>query len=478
MAIDESRKLMENNGTLEADITQGGCMKIEELNRYFEGNQERITKEWIELLSIPSISADPAYDHECKKCAGWVSDHLKRIGFNVDLIQTETKPIVLAERPGVKGKPTVLFYGHYDVQPVDPLELWKSEPFKPEIRDGRMYARGAEDNKGQFFYFLKAVEALIESGTELPNLKLVIEGEEESGGEAIAAALPSLSERIKADYLLVTDVGMLARGLPTVTIGLRGIAALEFKISGAHHDLHSGTFGGGVLNPAIVTARLVASLHDDNGKVAVPGFYDGVVEVTEAERKHLDPPPFDLSILENQIGAKLNGGERGITPLERMALRPTLEVNGMGSGYQGPGGKTIIPSSATVKLTMRLVEKQEPKKVVEAVVAHLRSRIPDGMKFEIVESAAPGGAMRGGVSSPGIVKAVEAIKKCFGRDPVLHWLGGSIPIIPDMAKASGADAVMVGFGLEEDRIHAPNESFGLDQFKDGFLFCGEFLSSL
>jgi acetylornithine deacetylase/succinyl-diaminopimelate desuccinylase-like protein len=448
------------------------------VHEYYRNNIERFVSEWKELLAFRSISADPSYHQECVECAAWLKQHLERIGFSAEVWESATKPVLFAERAGDPAKPAVLFYGHYDVQPVDPLELWTSEPFEGVIRDGRMYARGAEDNKGQLFFFCKALEALIASGTTLPTIKLLIEGEEESGSEALQENLAQWSERIAADVLMVCDTGMRTPGVPCVTMGLRGIAHCEVRVTGPLMDVHSGLFGGVVANPLHALSAILASLHRTDGSVAVPGFYDGVGEPTEQHKKLLQASPINVSEFEEFLGVPLAGGESRFSVEERRGLRPTLEINGIGGGYQGAGGKTIIPSSAFAKLSMRLVPGQNPERTLGAVVRYLEGCTIPGVKVTIGEAHVGGPALALSVDAPVLKKVAQAVKSEFGVEPMYEWEGASIPVIPLLARHSGAAPVLVGFGMAEDNIHSPNESFSLRQFEEGYRYVCAFLSTL
>lgn len=451
---------------------------MDRFSRYFSTNQERFINEWREFLSFKSISTDPAFHEDCVACSDWVRRHLEGLGFSTRYLPSESKPVVLGERQGSAEKARVLFYGHYDVQPVDPLELWVSDPFKPELRDGRMYARGAQDNKGQVFSFLKALEALIALGVELPNIKVLIEGEEESGSEALHAGLPGWGDDVQSDILMVADTGMVASGVPTITMGLRGIAHCEVSARGPKVDIHSGIYGGMVRNPLQALSTIVASLYNDDGSVAVPGFYEGAQEPTARERDLANSAPIHVSDIEGLLGVPLAGGEKRFTPMERRGLRPTLEINGLGGGYQGKGGKTVIPSSAMAKLSMRLVAGQDPHRILSSVVDFLKSAAPPGITVEVSDALVGGPALLLPVDSDVVKIAQKAIQRAFDRDPVYVWEGASVPIVSLLAKASGAAPILVGFGMQEDNIHSPNESFSLKQFEEGFMYSTAFFSVL
>ena len=449
-----------------------------DVHKYFEANAERFVAEWRKFLAFRSISADPAYHHECVACAEWVREHIGGLGFQAEVWKSLTKPLVYAERKGNPQKQVVLFYGHYDVQPVDPLELWVSDPFEATLRDGRMYARGAQDNKGQVFFFLKAIEALIAQGVDLPTIKILIEGEEECGSEAMQTGLDGWREKLRADILMVADTGMLVPGVPTVTMGLRGIVECEVRVYGPRMDIHSGVYGGVVLNPIQALTTMLASLHSADGSVAVPGFYDGVHEPTADERAMVANSPIDLKQAEEFLGVPLAGGEKRFSALERRGLRPTLEINGVGGGYQGAGGKTVIPSFAMAKLSMRLVSGQHPQKTLSTVVKYLEQSAPEGVRVEVGDFRVGGAAFRLPSGSKVLQIAKRAIQDEFNVEPHFLWEGASVPIIPALAEASGAEPLLVGFGMEEDKIHSPNESFSLRQFEEGYRYVTAFLKAV
>lgn len=445
---------------------------------YFAEHADRFISEWSELLRLKSVSSDPRHHDDCLACARWVFQRLEEMGFKSQLWETATKPLVFGVLEGDPQKPTVLFYGHYDVQPPEPLELWESGPFVPTIRNGRMYARGAEDNKGQLFSFLKGVEALVASGVARPTIKVIIEGEEEVGSQAISAGLSKWGGDLRADILAVADTQMINSELPTITMGLRGIAACGIEVRGPAYDIHSGLYGGLVLNPLQVLAKILAALHNEDGSVTVPGFYDGIEPPSAEDRTLANQAPIDFQDSAKQLGVALCGGERGFTPAERKGFRPTLEINGVGGGHQGAGGKTIIPSSGFAKISMRLVAGQDPERILESLRAYVASLAPDGVAVKIVDARASGGAFQSSSSSPIIAKAREAVQRAFGKEPAMLWEGASVPIIPALAKAAGAEPLLIGFGLDEDLIHSPNESFSLKQFEDGYLYTASLLSVL
>lgn len=451
---------------------------IKELNLKFQSCQSRYIGQWVELLRIKSISTDVAFESECLIAANWLVEHLGKLGLSAKLLETGSKPVVYAERKVDASRPTVLFYGHYDVQPVDPLELWSNPPFSPELRDGRLFARGAQDNKGQLFYVVKAIEALIEVGALNCNLKILIEGEEECGSGGLARALSSWKEQLKADILMVCDTGSLAPGLPAITMGLRGIASLSAVLEGPNKDLHSGVHGGVVRNPALEIARLAASLHNSDGSIAVAGYYDGVKEPAAEDRQLANQVPLLMEQYQQLVGVAPDGGEQQYTAWERRGFRPTIEVNGIHSGYGGAGGKTIIPSKAELKLSLRLVAGQNPARCLELVQNHLRQNCPQSLKLSFTDIEQGGQAVIVSSKSQVIQQAAAVLQQVCGTAPIYLWEGASIPIVTDLASISGATPLLVGFGLEEDNIHAPNESFAIEQFRLGFLYAGAFLGSV
>jgi len=401
------------------------------------------------------------------------------MGLESRIQDTPGKPLVIAERPGKSGSPTALVYGNYDVQPPDPLEDWVSPPFEPQVRNGRLYARGAEDNKGQFFYVLKAIETLVQTDSLGCGIKVVLEGEEESeGSTALTAYAQEHPEEFAADILIVTDVNRVPSGEPTIIMGLRGIVAVEVELTGASYDLHSGLHGGIAPNPATAMARLISSFHNEDGSIAIEGFEKNIRPVSKKEKELAATAPFDAGQYEKQTGVPPVAGERGLPPFERVGFRPTLEINGLHSGYGGPGGKTIIPSTAVAKITSRLVADQAPAEAVRLIREHLARHAPEGLKMKIRGEEHGGPPMRVDPDSKSLRLAETALTKVTGRKPVFYYEGASIPVIPSLSKAAGAEPVLVGFGTEEGRAHAPNESLSLDDFKLGFLYACELLAAL
>ena len=449
-------------------------MKLSLYNQIFAENKDKWIEEWKEFLRFESVSTDSSYHPKCIMCAEWVKDKLQSFGFESSLYETPTKPLVLAQRKGNPNQPTFLIYGHYDVQPADPLELWKTPPFEPTIRDGKMFARGAQDNKGQIFFLMKAAETIIKTmKDDAPTIKFLIEGEEECSSIGLAAVLPDLKEKISADVLLVSDTGTIDPNYGCITVGLRGIAHMEVVLKGPNKDLHSGIHGGVVKNPITELSRIIATLHDSKGKVSVAGYYDGIRTATEKEKKLANELPLTEAWYQAQVGIAPTGGEAGLSAVERRGFRPTLEINGIYGGYMGEGMKTVIPSFAGVKLSMRLVEGQVPDSILDSVEKHIRDVAPKEMKIEIIHKGFGGPALWVSPDDKYSKHAGSVLKTVMQKDPLFMWEGASIPIIPSLAKASGASPLLMGFGLEEDNIHAPNESFRLQQWERGFLSaCG------
>lgn len=448
------------------------------LKAVFEKNRDRYVNEWKQLLRFPSIGTNPDHEKDCLDCADWLVDHLITMGFQSRLLQTSSKPIVFAERKRDPGKPVVLFYGHYDVQPVDPIDEWDTPPFEPDLRNGRLYARGANDNKGQLFSALKAMETVIGDNALDCTVKVILEGEEESGSKGISQALPELRDLIKADILLVTDTGTVKSGAPAIVMGLRGILHLTVSLTGPNHDLHSGVHGGVAPNPAQELARLVAGLHNPNGSIAVKGFCDGVVEPTEKERRLAGAVPLDPASYKTETGVLPTAGEQQFTPAERVGFRPSIDINGIHSGYCDDGMKTIIPAKAIAKLTARLVPDQDPESCLSAIIEHCREHAQEDLHLEIPEKGIGGPGFRLNPDSPLAAKAKQVLDTLTNLETAFLWEGASIPIIADLARVSGAEPLLAGFGSEQDRAHAPNESFSLHQFRLGYLYVGLLLGNM
>ncbi len=454
-------------------------MTQSELILYLRENRDAILAEWAEFLRFSSISADPAFREPCHQCASWVLRTLERMEFRAELLPTSGLPLVYGELLGDPTLPRVLVYGHYDVQPPDPLELWKSPPYEPELREGRVWARGAADDKGPVLFMLKAVEVLRQRGLLRNTIRVLIEGEEESGSPGLSASVEHYRDRVQADVLLVSDTGAPSLDRGFVTAGLRGLAAIEFRLHGPRADIHSGVFGGIVRNPAIELSKIIASCFDSAGRVAVEGFYDGFIEPSESLRTAAEEGVLLTSEqIEQILGVPPTGGEQGRGIGERRGLRPTLEVNGLFSGYTGHGNKTIIPQSASVKFSARLVPNQDPRRTLDALVAHVTARVPEGMRLEIVHSEDTGGALRIDPDGRFIRTARAVLAELHGTPAALVWEGGSVPVLGRLVAISGAEPVLVGYSLPSDNFHSPNESFGLDQAERVFTFTAAFLQEL
>jgi acetylornithine deacetylase/succinyl-diaminopimelate desuccinylase-like protein len=453
-------------------------MQLQQLERQFEEGKAGFIAAWEQLLRFESVSTDPAYDRNCVECAEWLVERLTKLGLSAKLLPTSGKPVVCGEFRGEPGRPTVVFYGHYDVQPVDPIDQWTSPPFSPTWRDGRLYARGAEDNKGQVSYVLAALETLLRNNELGCTFRILLEGEEEAGSAGIADATPAWRDLLQGDVLMVCDTSAAPSGAPAIIMGLRGMAGLTVRLTGASYDLHSGVHGGAVVNPAQALSALVATLHDSNGRIAIKGFYDKVRKASAEEIKLAEAGSVAESAYEALIGTPALGGEHGLPLAERVGFRPTVEVNGIHSGYGGAGSKTIIPSTAFAKITMRLVPNQDPPEALQQICEHLKTHAPRGLKLALEEQFAGGAAITVDPKSPWIQLASTVLKSTSSQPVVYHWEGASIPIVALLSQTGGTTPVMVGFGSEEDRIHAPNESFSLEQFRRGYIWVGLFLAAL
>ena len=420
------------------------------------------------FLRFASISTDSNHSGDVRACAEWLIEKLNHIGLDTELHETAQHPIVIARNKHVAGKKTCLIYGHYDVQPVDPVELWDSPPFEPEIRDGRIWARGATDNKGQMLAHVLGVEQSLEEDGELPvNLIFLFEGEEEIGSPNLMPFLQQHKDELKCDVIAVSDTGMVAQGVPTMGYGLRGIACCEVTVKGPSGDLHSGVYGGAVANPATAVARLVASLHDAEGNIAIEGFYDEVRPLEQWERDMwADVPGMTEQDMLAITGSPALFGEPGYSSAERLWARPTAEVNGIAGGYQGEGSKTVLPAEAMAKFSFRLVPDQDPKDIMEKVQAHLEKHTPEGVTVE-VEVGHDGKPFYADPNSENGKAGQAALKAAFGKEPVLIREGGSIPIIQDMKEIFGVEALMLGLALPDCQIHAPNENYYVENFEAG-----------
>ncbi|MBT2289760.1 dipeptidase [Paenibacillus albidus] len=446
---------------------------------YFQNQREAQLEELKQWLAIPSISALSDHKEDVLKAANFLLDTLKRAGLeNIELHPTAGHPVIYADYLHAPGRPTILVYGHYDVQPVDPLNLWTTPPFEPEIRDGKLYARGATDDKGQVFIHIKAIEAILKQEGSLPvNIKVCIEGEEEIGSKHLPPFLEANKEKLAADAVLVSDTALLERGRPAICTGLRGLASLEVSVNTAATDLHSGSFGGGVPNALHAMVSLLASLHDDKGRVAVEGFYEGVPELSPLLRGEFAKQGVNEDTLRANLGLESLYGEEGYSFVERVGARPTLELNGVYGGFQGEGSKTVIPKEAHAKITCRLVGDQDPQHILDAVEAHLKASIQNGAKVKVVQME-KARAFNSDPANPILQTAADAYGKVYGTRALFTKDGGSIPIMESFARVLKAPVVLMGFGLDDENLHAPDEHFNLENFDKGLLTVVEFLKSV
>ncbi len=436
-------------------------------NDYLSANKERFLEELLELLRIPSVSARSEHKQDMMACAELVKKRLIEAGADkAVIIQTEGHPIVYGEKITDPSLPTVLVYGHYDVQPADPLELWTSGPFEPVIRDGKIYARGACDDKGQFYMHIKALELMVKTGPLPANIKFLIEGEEEVGSPHLAGFVKNNQQLLRADVVLISDTAMISLDTPSIDVGVRGLSYIEVEVTGPNRDLHSGVYGGAVANPATMLARMIASCHDENNKITIPGFYDDVVEATPEERSLMAMAPFDEQAYKKDLGIQEVWGEAQYSTNERTGIRPTLEVNGMWSGYTGEGAKTVLPSKAFAKISARLVPNQSSSDITAKLLKYFREIAPEGVTVKAEEHHG-GEPYMTPVDSKEYRAAARAIKATFGKEPVPVRGGGSIPICALFEKELNLKIVFLGFGLDSDNLHSPNEKFDLANFYKG-----------
>jgi len=433
-------------------------------------NREKYLDELKGLLAIPSISALPEHAADVRRCAEWCGDEMRRIGLeNVKLLDTPGNPIVYGDWLGAPGTPTILFYGHYDVQPVDPLNLWESPPFEATVRDGEIYARGAADDKGQVFMHFKAVEAHLKQNGRLPvNIKFFLEGEEEIGSVHLDDFIRAHKEDLRADLVVISDTGMFDRGVPSICYGLRGLVYCQIDLRGSSGDMHSGVFGGAVANPAFVLAQIIAQMKDRSGRVKVPGFYDDVRALEEAERQAWAQLPFNEKKYRKDFGIPKLSGEVGYSTLERTWARPTLEVNGLLSGFTGEGAKTVLPAVAMAKISMRLVPDQDPTKIADLFEAYVRKLTPKTVELTFTRWQG-GKAWMASYDHPFMQAAARAIERGFGRAPVFTREGGSIPVVSTFQEELGLPSVLFGVGLPDENAHAPNEKLDLGNFHHGII---------
>ncbi len=452
---------------------------MEKILSFIDSNHERYLDELKDFIALPSVSSKNEHTADMQRTAEWLSNHMKSIGLeNTQIVKTEGHPIVYADWLRAKGKPTVLLYGHYDVQPEEPLDQWKSPPYEATVRDGCLFARGAADDKGQVFIHLKAIEAFLVNGGKLPvNIKLIVEGEEEIGSDHLTQFVESHKDALNADVVLISDSDIFARGVPSVTYGLRGIAYMEVEVTGPNTDLHSGSFGGSIHNPIQALTEMIASLHDKNGRITVRGMYDDVRPLTKAERTAFRKLPWSDKNYARLYGLKKLYGEKGFTTLERLWARPTLECNGIWGGYTGEGVKTVLPSKAFAKISMRLVPDQSSVKIAKLFEKHLKAIAPPTVSVT-VRTLNTGEPVVTPIDSPGVRAAVSALEKGFGKKPLYQREGGSIPIVVDFKRILGIDSVLLGFGVPEENAHAPNEFIVLDNFFGGIKTIAHYYNEL
>jgi len=442
-------------------------IKMDFISNYIETNKERMLEELLEVLRIPSVSADPKYKEDTVRAANWMAEKLKKAGAdNVEVCTTNGHPIVYGDKLIDSSKPTVLVYGHYDVQPADPVELWHSPPFEPVVKDGKIYARGACDDKGQVYMHVKAFEAMMANDALPVNVKFIIEGEEEVGSEHLEGFIKENKEKLSCDVILISDTSIVANDVPSITVGLRGLCYMEVELTGPNRDLHSGVYGGAIGNPVNALCDMVSSLIDENGHITIEGFYDDVLEVSDEERAAMNKTPFDESVYKKDLGINAVKGESGYTTLERKSIRPTLDVNGIWGGYTGDGTKTVLPSKASAKISMRLVPGQDSEVIAEKFEKHINNIAPDYVSVKITRHHG-GEPVVVPLDFPPMQAAMKAMNKSFGKEPIPTREGGSIPIVALFESVLGAKSILMGFGLNSDAIHSPNEHYGLFNYYKG-----------
>ncbi|MGZ3764256.1 MAG: dipeptidase [Mucilaginibacter sp.] len=440
---------------------------MQNIKQYVEQNKQRFLDELFELLRFPSVSADPKYKPDVLNAAAFVAQKLRDAGVDkVEVCDTAGYPIVYGEKIIDESKPTVLVYGHYDVQPADPLELWKTPPFEPTVRDGKIYARGACDDKGQFYMHVKAFELMMNNGGLPCNVKFMIEGEEEVGSSNLGIFVKANKERLKADVVLISDTSMISMENPSLETGLRGLSYLEVEVTGPNRDLHSGVYGGAVANPATILSKMIASLHDENNHITIPGFYNDVVELTQEERDALNSAPYNEEEYKQDLGVDELWGEKGYSTFERTGTRPTLEVNGIWGGYIGEGAKTVLPSKASAKISMRLVPNQSSDKITKLFTDHFIKIAPASVKIKVTPHHG-GEPLVTPTNSIAFKAAQKAIIESFGKEPIPTRGGGSIPIVALFEAELGIKTVLMGFGLDSDALHSPNEKYDIFNYYKG-----------
>lgn len=446
---------------------------MQKAKEFIDGNRQNMLDELFDILRIPSISADSAYKNDVLKCAEFVKQSLEKAGADlVEICPTKGYPVVYAEKIIDPSLPMVVVYGHYDVQPADPIDLWKTPPFEPEIRvtevhpEGAIFARGACDDKGQFFMHVKAFEAMVKTNSLPCNVKFMIEGEEEVGSPSLEGFIKENKEKLAGDVILISDTGMLGNDTPSVTTGLRGLSYVEVEVTGPNRDLHSGLYGGAVANPINVLNKMIASLHDENQHITIPGFYDDVIELSADERAEMAKAPFSLERYKKHLDIEDVYGETGYSTMERNSIRPTLDVNGIWGGYTGEGAKTVIASKAYAKISMRLVPAQDPDKITALFQNHFESIAPKGVRVKVTPHHG-GQPYVSPITTPEYQAASKALETTFGKKPVPVRSGGSIPIVALFERELGMKSILMGFGLDSDAIHSPNEHYGVFNYFKG-----------
>ncbi len=440
---------------------------MQNIKEYVEANKQRFLDELFDLLRLPSVSADPKFKGDVEKTAEFVAQKLREAGAdNVEVCPTAGNPIVYGEKIIDPALPTVLTYGHYDVQPADPYELWDTPPFEPTVRDGKIYARGSADDKGQFYMHVKALETMVNTDTMATNIKFIIEGEEEVGSPNLGAFVAAHKDLLKADVILISDSSLLSMENPSLDTGVRGLSYIEVEVTAAARDLHSGTYGGAVANPIVILSKMIASCHDENNHITIPGFYDDVLEVSAEERELINKAPFNEQEYKDEIGIKELYGEKGFTTYERTGIRPTLELNGIWGGYTGEGAKTVLPAKATAKISARLVPNQTSEKITKLLLEHFRKIAPSCVEVNAFEHH--GGEPYGTpIDSKGYQSASRALETTFGKTPIPVKGGGSIPICSVLEKELGIKIIFMGFGLDNDGLHSPNEKYNIENYYKG-----------
>ena len=438
---------------------------------YIQERRDAFVEELKDFLRIPSVSTKPEHKGDVQRAVEWLANTMRAVDLeNVQIMPTAGHPVVYADWLHAAGKPTALIYGHYDVQPPEPLELWISSPFDPTVRSGELFARGAVDDKGQVFMHLKALEAHLKTQGSLPvNVKLLIEGEEEIGSPSLDAFVREQKDLLKADVVVISDTAMIAKGVPGITVGLRGIVYFQIDVEGTKSDLHSGGFGGAVVNPAFALAQVLAQLKDKNGRITIPGFYDDVRRLSPEERRALARLPFSEKKLQKDIGAPVLFGEKGFTTLERLWARPTLEINGMVSGFIGEGAKTVLPARAMAKVSMRLVPDQDPAKIARAFTQYVKRLSPKTVRLKVTEISGRGRPWLAPTDHPAAQAMARAIQKGFGKRPVFTRTGGTIAVVPTLDRLLRVPILLMGIGLPDENAHAPNEKLDLDNLHHGML---------